>query len=475
MSDTDSTSPPDAAPRFRWRPRTLRGRLTVVFALVTLGLSLAVGVAVDVQYRSALRSAVDEGLQARLADAVQQLEQVSSAKEVRPIIPDAEALAQVLDPQGRIVAGAPRALRRQPVLTHAQLVAARAHQIKVDIDTGPRGDHVRLMAGPTRTGDVVVVGTTLDEITSAQHRLRLALAVSLPVLAALVTLLGWFVAGAALRPVQAMIVETDEISTRAARRAQRRLTVPEDAGDELIELARRLNHLLELIENTYERERAFIDDASHELRTPIAIARGELELARVQVESGTETAMSLDSALEEVDRLEHLASSLLALARTRAADPPPDRVIALRELALSAAHDALTVRTVHGDAEVRLDVVGEALTKGDGEALERAIRNVVENALRHARTGVVVSLSNDDDSAVVKITDDGPGFSPDLLAHEFDRFTPGDSPEAHGGAGLGLAIVDAIVTAHGGSLELANRAEGAVVDVRLPVAGIAPA
>ena len=468
MSGTDSTPSPDLKPRVRLRPRTLRGRLTVIFALVTLGLSLGVGVAVDVQYRSALRSAVDEGLEARLDDAVQQLEQVSSAKQVRPIIPDAEALAQVLDAQGQIVAGAPRALRRQPVLTNAQFRAARGHRIKVDSDTGPRGDHVRLLAGPTSTGDVVVVGTTLDEITSAQHRLEVALAVSLPVLAALVTLLGWFVAGAALRPVQAMIVETDELSSRAARRAQRRLTVPEDAGDELIELAKRLNHLLELIESTYARERAFIDDASHELRTPIAIARGELELARMQVEGGTETAMSLDSALEEVDRLEHLASSLLVLARTRAADPPPERVVALRELALRAGNDALTVRRVDGDGAVRLDVRGEALAQGDSEALERAIRNVVENALRHARTGVVVRLGTEGGVAVVEITDDGPGFSPDLLAHEFHRFTPGDSPETHGGAGLGLAIVDAIVTAHGGVVELANRDGGACVDLRLP-------
>jgi signal transduction histidine kinase len=469
VSDTDFTPKPDSPSRRRLRPHTLRGRLTLVFALVTLGLSLAVGVVVDVQYRSALRSAVDQGLETRFDDAAQQLEQARSANAVRPVIPDSEALAQVLDSDGQIIAGAPRALRRQTVLTPQQFRDALRQRIRVDTHTGPRGEHVRLLAGPARPSSVVVVGTSLEEATSAQHRLELALAVGLPLLAALVTLLGWFIAGAALRPVQAMIVEADDISARAARQAPRRLTVPDQAGDELIELARTLNHLLERIENTYERERVFLDDASHELRTPIAIARGELELARMQAEDGTETAESLDSALEEVDRLEHLASSLLVLARTRAAGPPPDRVVVVRDLAARAAQDALTVRTTGPTGKVRVDVVGDASTRGDADALERALRNLLENALRHARTRVEVRLRSDGDAAVVEITDDGPGFPADVLEHRFDRFTPGDSPETHGGAGLGLAIVDAIVDAHGGTVTLGNRDGGAVVEVRLPV------
>jgi two-component system OmpR family sensor kinase len=469
VSDTSSTPQPDRRPPLRLRPHTLRGRLTLVFALVTLGLSLAVGVAVDVQYRSALRSAVDQGLDTRFVGAEQQVEAARSAKTLQPVIPDAEGLAQVLDPRGAIIAGAPRTLRRRPVLTQAQFRAALHHRIRVEADTGPRGDRVRLLAGPAKTGDVVIVGTTLEEVTSAQHRLELALAVSLPLLAALVTALGWFIAGAALRPVQAMIVEADEISARAARQAPRRLTVPDQAGDELIELARTLNHLLERIENSYERERVFLDDASHELRTPIAIARGELELARMQAEDGTETAASLDSALEEVDRLEHLASSLLVLARTRAAGPPPEHVVKLRALALRAAHDALIVRSGEGADAVRIDVVGDVSTRGASEALERALRNLVENALRHARTRVDVRLSVDGDNAVVEVVDDGPGFSSQLLAHSFDRFTP-DEPAAQGGTRLGLAIVDAIVAAHGGSVSLANRDGGAVVTMRLPLA-----
>src|SRR5207245_9088895 len=136
----------------------------------------------------------------------------------------------------------------------------------------------------------------------------LALAIGLPWLAALVTLAGWFLAGAALRPVQEMIEDADVIAARSARQLSRRLSVPKDAGEELAELARRLNHLLERIEDALEHERVFLDDASHELRTPISIARGELELARLQAESGSEIAAALDSALEAIDRLDHLAA-----------------------------------------------------------------------------------------------------------------------------------------------------------------------
>lgn len=450
----------------RLRPRTLRGRLTVLFAVVTLALSLLVGVLVDVQYRSALTSAVDQGLETRFVSAVQQVEHASSATTLEPAIPDSEAFAQVLDAQGDIVAGAPRKLRRQSVLTEPQFREALQRRIHVEADTGPRGEHVRLLAGPSKSGGVVVVGTALEEVASAQHRLELALGVGLPLLAALVTLVGWFVAGAALRPVQEMIEDADVISARSARQLRRRLTVPDGAGEELVELARTLNQMLERIENAFEHERVFLDDASHELRTPIAIARGELELARMQATEGSETAASLDSALEEVDRLDHLASSLLVLARTRAAGPPPDRTFRLRDTVDRAVQDALAVRRT-GDVAIPVRVDGDVEVRGDAASMERAVRNLVENALRHARAAVVVSMRLDGDVAVLQVRDDGPGFPAELLERGVDRFAPGDSPDAHGGAGLGLAIVDAITRAHEGTLLLTNDG-GACAELRLP-------
>jgi two-component system OmpR family sensor kinase len=458
----------------RLRPRTLRGRLTLIFALVTLALSALVGVLVDVQYRSALNSALDEGLTTRFLAAAQQVK-AAKGSTVRPPIPDAESFAQVIGPDGVVVAAAPRALRHRTVLQGSDLAQARNHRVTRVRDAGPRGERARLLAGPVAsTGDVIVVGTSLEEAARAQRRLELALGVGLPLLVALVTLAGWFLAGAALSPVQEMIEDADVISARSARQLTRRLSVPEGAGEELAELARTLNHLLERIEHALEHERIFLDDASHELRTPISIARGELELARLQVDDGTDTAASLDSALEEIDRLDHLASSLLVLARTRAAGPPPPTRFSLREVAEHSVDTAVAVRGPVPDDRVVVTVDGDADVRGDQVAIERAVRNVVENALRYAHSEVRVTITADDGDAVLEVSDDGPGFSEEWLEQGVGRFAAGDSPEAHGGAGLGLAIVDAIAGSHGGSVEVGRAADGtgARVRVRLPADGV---
>jgi signal transduction histidine kinase len=304
----------------------------------------------------------------------------------------------------------------------------------------------------------VVVGTSLEETARAQRRLELALGIGLPLLAALVTLAVWFLAGAALSPVQEMIEDADVIAARSARQLSRRLTVPDNAGDELAELARRLNALLERIESALEHERVFLDDASHELRTPIAIARGELELARAQVESDAQTAAALDSALEEIDRLDHLAVSLLVLARTRAAGPPPETPVQLDDVVRRAV-EQVTASTPH--AKIHPVVVGQATSRGDAATIERAVRNLVENALRYARHEVTVTVGRDNGSAVVEVYDDGPGFPREWLEHGVGRFATGDRSDNYGGAGLGLAIVDAIAASHGGAVELANGPGGA--------------
>jgi two-component system OmpR family sensor kinase len=461
----------------RLRPRTLRGRITLVLALVTVVLSALVGVLVDVQYRSALNSALDETLETRYLAAVQQIKHASTGSTVRPVIPDAESFAQVIDAHGVVVAASPRALRRHAVLHGADLARARERQVTFVRDAGPRGERARLRAGPVgRAGQVVVVGSTLEETTSAQHRLELALAVGLPLLAALVTIAGWFLAGAALRPVQEMIEDADVIAARSARQLSRRLSVPENAGEELAELARRLNHLLERIEDALEHERVFLDDASHELRTPISIARGELELARMQTdaEADPDTAAALDSAMEEIERLDHLAVSLLVLARSRSAGPPPPTPFDVGDMARRAVTIATAAGARAGSSSVVPTVTGDATVRGDADAIERAVRNLVENALRYAQHRVEVVVEPDRDDAVVLVRDDGPGFPPAWLEHGVGRFAPGDSPEAHGGAGLGLAIVDAIVSAHGGSVQVGT-APGGGAEVRLRLPRAAPA
>ncbi len=451
------------------RPRTLRGRLTLVFALVTAVLCLLVGVLVDFQYRNALRQALDDGLTTRFSNLERDLA-TSGDQSVEPTLPDEEAFAQIADADGVVVNAAPRALLSRRVLTKSELVDARTHRITIERASAPGDQQSRLLAGPVGQpglGLVVVVGTSLEEVTKAQHRLELALVIGLPLLAAIVSVAGWFLAGAALKPVRNLVEEADEISAVAARGQRRRLSVPE-SGEELADLARHLNELLARIEAALEHERAFLDDASHDLRTPISIVRSELELARMQTEEGSELARALDSSLEEVGRLDRLAVNLLVLARFRSAGPPPPELVDLGALSRRAADTV--ARSRDGDA-VPVRVNGSAEVSGDEEAIARAVLNLVDNAARHADERVDVEVSSDGDRAVVAVRDDGPGFPPELLGQAVGRFVRGTNGGrgTENGAGLGLAIVDAIATAHGGALEIENRVEGgAEVQLRLP-------
>ena len=452
------------------RPRTLRGRLTLVFALVTAVLCLLVGVLVDSQYRSALREALDDGLSTRFANLERDLA-TGGDQSVEPTLPDSEAFAQIVDADGQVVSAAPRALLERRVLTRSELAKARTRRITIERTAAPGDQQSRLLAGPAGQrglGLVVVVGTSLDEAIDAQHRLEEALVIGLPLLAAIVSVAGWFLAGAALKPVRGLVEEADEISAVAARGQRRRLSVPE-TGEELADLARHLNELLARIEGALEHERAFLDDASHDLRTPISIVRSELELARMQTGEGSELARALDSSLEEVDRLDRLAVNLLVLARFRSAAPPPPEPVELGALSRRAAQTV--ARSRNGDA-VPVRVNGSAQVRGDEGAIERAVVNLVENAARHADGHVDVDVSSDGDRAVVAVRDDGPGFPPELLGQAAGRFVRGTNGGrgTENGAGLGLAIVDAIATAHGGELEIENGADGgADVQLKLPV------
>jgi two-component system, OmpR family, sensor kinase len=452
------------------RPRTLRGRLTLVFALVTAVLCLLVGVLVDFQYRNALRQALDDGLTTRFSNLERDLA-TSGDQSVEPTLPDEEAFAQIVDADGQVVNAAPRALLARRVLTKSELADARTHRITIERASAPGDQQSRLLAGPAGQpglGLVVVVGTSLEEVTKAQHRLELALVIGLPLLAAIVSVAGWFLAGAALKPVRNLVEEADEISAVAARGQRRRLSVPQ-SGEELTDLARHLNELLARIEGALEHERAFLDDASHDLRTPISIVRSELELARMQTEEGSELARALDSSLEEVGRLDRLAVNLLVLARFRSAGPPPPEPVELGAVSRRAAETV--ARSRDGDA-VPVRVNGSAEVRGDEDAITRAVLNLVDNAARHADERVDVEVSSDGDRAVVAVRDDGPGFPPELLGQAVGRFVRGTNGGrgTESGAGLGLAIVDAIATAHGGALEIANRVEGgANVQLRLPL------
>jgi two-component system OmpR family sensor kinase len=446
----------------RFQPHTLRGRITAVFALVTVLLCALVAGFVLYRYHADLSHQLDENLQSRYGDVRAEIGRVPTPTNggALPIIPRAEAFAQVLALDGKVLAASPAVLLDRPVLHSKQLERAKRGRITVERAVPPRADEARLLAGTERLGDqrvIVVVGSSLDELHRAQTQLEVALAIALPVLTIVVIATGWWLVGAALRPVRSMVAEAETFSERR-RPGQLSVGGPE----ELAELARRLNEMLARIEAALDHERAFLDNASHELRTPIAIARGELELARPLTTSVPAVRDAVDSALEEVERLEQLAANLLVLARTRASGPALDERV---DLGTVCEHAIAAVRRAHDVDGITIETQGSAHALGDAMALERAVGNLVENAARHAahRVDVIVGTANGD--ASIEVRDDGPGFPAQVLDVAGNRFVPG----VNGGTGLGLAIVDAIATAHRGHLELDDgNGPGAVARLRLP-------
>ncbi|HMC80143.1 MAG TPA: ATP-binding protein, partial [Acidimicrobiia bacterium] len=286
--------------------------------------------------------------------------------------------------------------------------------------------------------------------------------VGLPILAIMVALGGWLLTGAMFKPVRSMIEQADTISTHEAGE---RLSIS-GGGAELRALSARLNAMLDRIDIAAARERSFLDDASHEMRTPIAIVRGELELARSRAGDDEQRA-SLDSVLDEVERLERLAHNLLVLARSRSGSLTAGNTPVDLETVVDRAARAIARRADNRHVHVRC--LGNGVVNGDESSLQRAMLNLLDNAVRYAASEVTVTVIEDRTFVDVTVADDGPGFPEDLLPHVFDRFTR--DPGSGGGMGLGLAITSAIAAAHGGHVSAANLpGRGAEVRLRLPAA-----
>ncbi|WP_431042133.1 ATP-binding protein [Streptomyces sp. P1-3] len=317
----------------------------------------------------------------------------------------------------------------------------------VDVTT-PRDEEVTVYAGAPLAAERGAVRTV-----------RQAMLMGLPPLLAVVAAVTWLVTRRALRPVEGIRREMAAItaSTDLSRR------VPEPASrDEVARLARTTNETLAALETSVERQRRFVADASHELRSPIASLRTQLEVGVAHPE-----LLDVDGAVADVVRLQRLAADLLLLARLDAGErPPPTARVELARL----VRDELAQRT--GDRlPVTVDGLAEVTVAGSRGQLARVLGNLLDNAQRHAATGVRVELRAEDGQAVLAVADDGAGVPEDQRERIFERFVRLDEARTRddGGAGLGLAIARDVVLRHAGSLTVGVAAGGgALFEVRLP-------
>jgi two-component system, OmpR family, sensor kinase len=439
----------------------IRLRLTLAFALAMATVLSGTGFFLYLRLGAELDGAVDQGLRRRADDVAALVRQAESGLE------QVEGLAQVLTPSGAVLDSTPQ-LRGRTLLSPAELSRAREETVSIDRRrVAGSDDPVRLLATPISAQGrrlVVVVGGSLEGREEALESLFTQLLIGGPAALVLSSLAAYALAAAALRPVESMRREAEAVS---AAEPGRRLPLPA-ARDEVGRLGETLNRMLGRLETALARERRFVSDASHELRTPLAALRAELELALRRKRAPEELEGALRSAAEETERLSQLAEDLLVLARSDGGRLPVRRErLAAVEL-LAGVRERYARRA--GEAGRPLDVEAEDQLELSVDRLraEQALGNLVENALRHGRGRILLSARRCDKRIELHVRDEGPGFSADVIEHAFEPFSRGDPGRTGPGAGLGLAIVDVIAQAHGGSAHAANIDHGADAWLELP-------
>jgi two-component system, OmpR family, sensor kinase len=323
------------------------------------------------------------------------------------------------------------------------------------------------------TGATAVVGvSTEDQVLAPLGAQTMVVAIGGVIFVLIGALGAYWLAAAALSPVERM---RREVAALSASESQVGVQLPR-TRDELAALAGTMNDLLARMHEALARQRAFVADASHEMRTPLAVLGAELELAGRPGRSRDELVQATTSAEEEVARLTRLTNDLLILARSDEAmlpvRPEPTRVRNLLERSADRAAGPA------GSAAVVVDADPGMVARLDQDRIREAVDNLVENALRFAPTGsqVRITARAQGTDLVIEVADEGPGFPAEFLPHAFERFRRPDEGRARpsGGAGLGLAIVAAIVAAHGGSVSARNAAPSGAI-VRLDLPGTVPA
>jgi signal transduction histidine kinase len=457
-----------AAERLRVVPGSVRVRTTMA-AVAVVGVAMVVGaVVMVVVLRSTLTREVRAAARLRAEDVAAVLAAGAGSGAADPgtlAVDDAEELLiQVLDGGGRVVAASPNAEGRPLV---ARLRPGSSAEVEVPaggpMDEG--GEFLAVATGvdtPHGRRTVLVARSTeaLDEAVAAVGGL---LAVGLPLLLAVVAVTTWVVVGRALAPVEAMRAEVDEISAVALHRR-----VPDPpADDEIGRLARTMNRMLGRLEQAQARQRRLVADASHELRSPVATIRQHAEVALAH--PGRTSASELASTVLAEDlRLQRLTEDLLLLTRA------DEQSLALRRRPVDlddlVFEEARRLRDATG---LRVDTaaVSAGRVAGDAAGLRRVLRNLGDNAGRHARERLALSVAERDALVVLAVDDDGPGIPEADRERVFERFVRLDGARARddGGSGLGLAIVSELVAAHGGTVvAAASPLGGARVEITIP-------
>lgn len=438
------------------RSLPLRVRITAV-AVIVVGLALAAGSLILVhQLNAQLVDGVRSNAELRADSIASQLYNnpatrldLSSAD-----IEDDDEFIQIVDDQGRVLAATQNVAGKASIGTSDAftLESGDAPFVVEDSDaTTPQGNRT------------VVVGGSLDEARDAVGSVSSLLLLGFPAMVLIVGAVTWFVVGRTLAPVDKIRREADEIG---AEQLHRRLPEPE-RHDEIGRLSETVNRMLDRLDHGQKQQRQFVADAAHELRSPIASIKQNIEVATTYPDHLSAEELA-ETVATEATRLERLVNALLSLARLdeRSADLSTNAVD-LDDLVFEEAG------RLRQTTSLRIDIsaVSAGRVAGDPPVLTQVLRNLTDNAQRHANETIALTLTEHEATVTLCVEDDGPGIPEPDRARVFERFVRLDEARTRddGGSGLGLAIVDTIATAYGGSvLADASRLGGARILVTLP-------
>ena len=431
----------------------------LVVALVVGGVALYYGLAYSIE-----RNLDGEAR----AGAAQVVALVDNGTLPNPVPITGVLLIQVVDDGLRVVAGSVTADRLTPLLRAAEIdAAADGSTVLVPGARAGLTGELRVVtetAGPANDRRTVIAAVPAGDLDRSTRLLRNILLLVFPALLLVLALIAWRVIGRTLRPVESLRTAAQRISGTGA---DEQLPVG-PARDEIAALAATLNDMLRRLAAARERQRTFVADAAHELRSPLASLQIQLEVAEHLAQTG-EGAELAREALVDVTRLTAIVDDLLLLARADAGSASAEAIAGAPDGQLGG-NDATDVRELLGDLADRTARTGIAITVSPGEPvtvrtdaakLRRALRSLLDNAVRAARSEVEMSVESVADSGdiVVAITDDGPGIAPADRQRVFERFTRLDDARSRdtGGSGLGLPIAAELMRQLGGSVVLTDR------------------
>ncbi len=461
----------------------LRVRLTLWYGSALAMVLITFSVVLYVLTARNLRDDVDQSLEETATAAVRSLQE----RGFLPLIDEEELLSQfpelaridkffqIFSPSGTITIRSPNIRQHEVPLSRTALEATLNGQTILESAKYPHEPPLRLISVPIIHRDnllyIVQVGTSMESIEDTLRRFLILLVVAMPIALAVSLAAGWFLAGRALRPVDAITLAAQRI---AAGDLSQRLTMP-TAPDEIGRLAGTFNNMIGRLDTSFRQIRQFTSDASHELRTPLTVMKGETELVLRRPRALEDYQAVLESNLEEIDRMTRIVEELLFLSRADMGEVKMESKPVLLEALVEDIHRQAPLLGQDRNIEVVLGTVMPALVQGDELRLRELLLNLVENAIKYSHPGgkVEIGLVTVGQEAILSVTDQGIGIGSEDHTKIFNRFFRTDGARNHTkkGTGLGLAICAWIVEFHKGRISVRSAVgQGSTFTVTLPLA-----